>query len=156
MNNHMTIDKFTKKFCREPNINVDQIRQSCIKNDFGYSNLVTFSKFCCISLCEHSMSPTMCEVHAGYLPSDVLLGVGSIAYIIEELAAAPNIQERLTVQIAQTIHNISLALFTIVVVNGSHYCSDIDVQRQHQSQMRSVHFIGDNRRLQKEFMAHVR
>jgi GTP cyclohydrolase I len=69
-------------------------------NDTGYRQLVIECNIPFRSLCEHHMLPFSSTAHVGYLPGPRILGLSKIARLVEHLAARPQVQERLTDQVA--------------------------------------------------------
>lgn len=74
------------------------------------------------SVCEHHLLPFIGVAHVAYLPGDAVIGLGRIPRVIETLAARPQIQERLTEQIADTIEEGAAARGVLVVLDASHAC----------------------------------
>jgi GTP cyclohydrolase IA len=69
-------------------------------NDGGYDELVVATEIPFHSLCEHHLLPFTGVAHVGYLPGDRILGLSKLARLVEHFAARPQVQERLTQQIA--------------------------------------------------------
>jgi GTP cyclohydrolase I len=125
-----------------------------IVNDFSYSDLIIVRNLDFLSSCEHSNAPTVGIGHMGYIPRDILLGVGTICRIVDELAKSANLQERLTAQIATAINDEADARCVIVVLECRHYCSKIDRSRQFATLMRSSFTVGEvSAELRREFLA---
>ena len=74
------------------------------------------------SLCEHHMLPFFGRCHVGYVAKDKVLGVSKIARIVEMYARRLQIQERLTVQIAEEIKRAVDAEGVGVVMECQHLC----------------------------------
>ena len=74
------------------------------------------------SVCEHHLLPFLGVAHVAYLPGDRVIGLGRIPQVIETLAARPQVQERLTEQIADTIERGADARGVLVVVDAAHTC----------------------------------
>ena len=74
------------------------------------------------SLCEHHMLPFFGRCHVGYIAKDKVLGVSKIARIVEMYARRLQIQERLTVQIAEEIKRAVDAEGVGVVMECQHLC----------------------------------
>ncbi|MGO4301262.1 GTP cyclohydrolase I FolE [Leifsonia sp. RAF41] len=85
------------------------------------------------SVCEHHLLPFLGVAHVAYLPGDTVIGLGRIPRIIETLAARPQIQERLTEQIADTIEQGAAARGVLVVLDASHACVTTRGPRQTRS-----------------------
>ena len=74
------------------------------------------------SVCEHHLLPFLGVAHVAYLPGEAVIGLGRIPRVIETLSARPQLQERLTEQIADTIESGAAARGVLVVLDASHEC----------------------------------
>ncbi|WP_374009513.1 GTP cyclohydrolase I FolE [Leifsonia sp. LS-T14] len=74
------------------------------------------------SVCEHHLLPFVGVAHVAYLPGDTVIGLGRIARVIDTIASRPQVQERLTEQIADTIEQGAAARGVLVVLDASHSC----------------------------------
>lgn len=76
------------------------------------------------SMCEHHLVPFFGRAHVGYIPGKqgMLAGLSKFARLVESFAARPQVQERLTSQIAEAIHEELQAHGTIVVLQAEHLC----------------------------------
>ena len=69
-------------------------------NDEGYDELVVVRSIPVQSLCEHHLLPFVGVAHVGYLPAGRILGLSKFARVVEMFARRPQVQERLTRQVA--------------------------------------------------------
>ena len=74
------------------------------------------------SMCEHHLLPFRGVAHLAYLPAARLVGLGRLAQVVETLASRPQIQERLTEQIADALHDGLAPRGVLVVVDAVHDC----------------------------------
>ena len=74
------------------------------------------------SMCEHHLLPFTGVAHLAYLPGDRVVGLGRLAKVVEILAARPQLQERLTEEIADTIVDGLDPRGVLVVLDASHAC----------------------------------
>ncbi|MGN6426386.1 MAG: GTP cyclohydrolase I FolE [Leifsonia sp.] len=74
------------------------------------------------SVCEHHLLPFLGVAHVAYLPGETVVGLGRIPRVIETLAARPQLQERLTEQIADTVESGAHARGVLVVLDAAHSC----------------------------------
>ncbi|MFF2052899.1 GTP cyclohydrolase I FolE [Leifsonia sp. NPDC058194] len=74
------------------------------------------------SVCEHHLLPFLGVAHVAYLPGESVVGLGRIPRVIDALAARPQIQERLSEQIADAIERGAGARGVLVVLDASHAC----------------------------------
>jgi GTP cyclohydrolase I len=75
------------------------------------------------SICEHHLLPFLGKAHIAYIPrKNKLLGLSKIARVVELYAKRPQLQERLTSQIADTMMEIINPLGVLVVIEAEHLC----------------------------------
>ena len=74
------------------------------------------------SMCEHHMLPFIGKAHVGYIPSGRIVGLSKLARVVEGFARRPQLQERLTSQIADTIVDTIKPAGVGVVIEAQHYC----------------------------------
>jgi len=77
------------------------------------------------SMCEHHMLPFMGTAHVAYLPGDRVIGLSKLARVVEEVARRPQVQERMTEQIANLLVEELHAKGVAVVVEAVHTCMTI-------------------------------
>lgn len=104
----------------------------------GYDNMVVCKDIELYSTCEHHMIPFFGKVHIGYLPSKKVVGLSKLARLADVFARRLQIQERLTNEIADTLHKTLDARGTMVVVEAKHMCMcSRGVGKQHSSMVTS-------------------
>ena len=85
------------------------------------------------SVCEHHLLPFVGVAHLAYLPRDRVVGLGKLPRVVETLASRPQLQERLTEQIADAIETGLDALGVLVVLDAVHGCVTARGARQARS-----------------------
>jgi len=96
------------------------------------------------SLCEHHLLPMFGTVHIAYLPTDgQVVGLSKLARTVEVFALRPQMQERLTEQIADALEDLLGARGVAVIVEGEHFCMKMRGVRQTSSHMITSAFRGD-------------
>ncbi len=90
--------------------------------DVDYDEMVLIRDIDFYSLCEHHMVPFFGRVHVGYLPKGKVVGLSKIARTGEMFARRLQIQERLTMQIADTLGSVLEPQGVGVVVEAKHLC----------------------------------
>jgi GTP cyclohydrolase IA len=74
------------------------------------------------SLCEHHLLPFIGKVHLGYAPNGRVVGLSKLARLVEGYARRPQLQERLTAQIADALYESLGSRGSIVVIEADHSC----------------------------------
>jgi GTP cyclohydrolase I len=74
------------------------------------------------SLCEHHLLPFFGRVHVGYIPDGKVVGLSKLPRIVEIYARRLQVQERFTVQIAETLEQVLAPRGVGVVVEAIHLC----------------------------------
>jgi GTP cyclohydrolase I len=91
-------------------------------NEEGYDELVLARSIPVQSVCEHHMLPFTGVAHVGYLPGDRIVGLSKLARVVELFARRPQVQERLTVQVANWLQAQLSPRGVGVVVEAEHLC----------------------------------
>jgi GTP cyclohydrolase I len=91
-------------------------------NDEGYDELVLARAIPVRSVCEHHLLPFTGIAHVGYLPGQRILGLSKLARIVEHFARAPQVQERLTKQVADWLYAHLRPRGVGVVIEAEHTC----------------------------------
>lgn len=87
-----------------------------------YDEMVIVKDIDFFSMCEHHLLPFFGRVHVGYLPNKKVVGLSKIPRIVDTFARRLQVQERLTVQIAETLSTKLNAHGVGVVVEARHLC----------------------------------
>ena len=74
------------------------------------------------SMCEHHLLPFVGRAHVGYVPEDRLVGLSEIVNLVECFARRPQLQERLTAQIADALHEDLGSRGSFVVIEAEQLC----------------------------------
>lgn len=111
------------------------------------------------SLCEHHMLPFFGQVHIGYIPGEKILGLSKFARIVDLFARRLQVQERLSVQIAEAIQQVLEPRGVGVVVEGVHLCMMMrGVEKQHSRTITSA-MLGvfrEDAKTREEFLSHLK
>lgn len=91
-------------------------------NDEGYEQLVIEREIGFRSLCEHHFLPFVGRAYVGYLPGERILGLSKLARLVELLASRPQVQERLTQQVANWLNDSLAPRGVGVVLVAEHMC----------------------------------
>ena len=106
------------------------INGACFSVDYDEMVVVRDIEF--FSLCEHHLLPFIGRAHVGYLPRGRVIGLSKIPRIVDMYAQRLQVQERLTVEIAEVIQSTLNPLGVAVVIEATHLCMVMrGVQKQH-------------------------
>ena len=90
--------------------------------DIGHEELVIIRDIEVFSHCEHHLTPFHGVAHVGYIPSGKITGLSKVARLVDLFARRPQVQERLTSQIADAMVEILDAAGVIVIIDCEHMC----------------------------------
>ncbi len=111
------------------------------------------------SMCEHHMLPFIGKAHVAYIPTGKVLGLSKIARIVDMFARRLQIQEQLTVQIADTVKQVTGAEGVGVIVEAKHMCMMMRGVEKQNSSMKTSAMLGsfrDNTATRTEFLSLIR
>ena len=87
-----------------------------------YDELVVLRDIAFNSMCEHHLMPFEGHAHVAYLPDGQVVGISKLARVVDDFAHRPQVQERLTSQIADLLMDKLSAKGVAVVLNATHTC----------------------------------
>ncbi len=95
--------------------------------DEGHDEMVLVRDITFTSFCEHHLVPFMGTASVGYIPNESgqITGLSKLARLVDVYARRPQVQERLTTQIADTLEKVLSPRGVIVVVQAEHLCMSI-------------------------------
>jgi GTP cyclohydrolase I len=123
-----------------------------------YDEMVLVRDIDFYSLCEHHMLPFMGTVHVAYIPSGKVIGLSKIPRIVEMFARRLQVQERLTVQIADFLNETLQPVGVAVVAEALHMCSVMRGVKKANARMVTSAMRGSfrsNPKTRAEFMSHI-
>lgn len=122
-------------------MNPEKILKSAMFQE-DYRQMVVVKDIELFSMCEHHMLPFVGKAHVAYIPNGYITGLSKIARVVEAFSRRLQVQERLTTQIKECIHNTLHPLGVAVVIEAQHLCMQMrGVQKQH-SVTTTSDFIG--------------
>ena len=124
-----------------------------------YDEMVIIRDIEIFSLCEHHMLPFFGKAHVAYIPDGRVVGLSKIPRLVDLYARRLQVQERLTVQIAQTIQDVIQPRGVGVVIEAMHLCMVMrGVQKQNSVAVTSC-MLGafrDHQPTREEFLGLIR
>ena len=88
----------------------------------GYDEIILLRDIRLESYCEHHMVPIIGRAHVAYLPDTRVVGISKLARVVDAFSKRFQIQEKLTVQIANTIDSVLRPKGVAVVIEAGHQC----------------------------------
>ncbi|MCC6236182.1 MAG: GTP cyclohydrolase I FolE [Dehalococcoidia bacterium] len=101
---------------------LDPVQVLSVSFEESHDEMVILREIPFYSMCEHHFMPFHGEAHVGYLPSGRIVGLSKIARAVEIWARRPQVQERLTAQIADSIESVLGTRGVGVVIEAEHLC----------------------------------
>ncbi len=90
--------------------------------EVGHQEMVIARDIPFYSMCEHHLLPFYGVAHVGYIPTGRVVGISKLARVVDILARRPQLQERLTTQIADTIVEVLEPQGVAVILKAEHLC----------------------------------
>ena len=125
-------------------------------NDEGYDELVLARDIPVRSVCEHHLLPFVGVAHVGYIPGQRIVGLSKLARVVDHVARRPQVQERLTKQVAGWLDEQLQPRGVGVVIEAEHSCMSLrGIQAVGSSTITSAltGIVRDDPRTRQEFLA---
>ena len=105
-------------------INVDAKQDLAVGFEEGHREMVILRNIPFYSMCEHHLLPFYGVAHVGYIPNALgrIVGISKLARVVDTYAKRPQLQERMTTQIADTIMEVLKPDGVAVVLEAEHLC----------------------------------
>lgn len=110
---------------------------TCNFQDFILLKDINFHSFC-----EHHLLPIAGTVDIAYIPDNCIIGISKLARIVEVFARRLQIQEKMTVQIAETLQKYVKPLGVAVKISALHSCMTLRGVKQNDTVMATMHYTG--------------
>ncbi len=124
----------------------------------GYDDMVIQKNISIQSHCEHHMAPIIGVAHVAYIPSDKVVGLSKLARVVEAYSRRLQTQERLTMQIANSINKGLKAHGTAVCIDAIHQCMTTRGVMKENATTVTNYFTGsfrDSQSLQQRFLSYI-
>jgi GTP cyclohydrolase I len=114
-------DMFSEVFA---GLQEDPATHLTVRFDADHDEMVMVKDIDLVSLCEHHLVPFIGKAHVAYIPGDDgrITGLSKLARLVDGFARRPQVQERLTTQVADTIDQVLSPKGVLVVIEAEHLC----------------------------------
>lgn len=122
----------------------------------NYDEMILLKDIPFISMCEHHFLPFIGTAHVAYIPRNHIVGLSKLARVVDFFARQPQVQERMTRQIAEFIQGAIDPIGVAVVVESSHSCMTMRGIKKPGSVMMTSQLLGafkKNEKTRSEFMS---
>ncbi|RMF49379.1 MAG: GTP cyclohydrolase I FolE [Bacteroidetes bacterium] len=120
-----TPHRVAKMYLRELFIGLDPANEPQIRtfpNTYRYNQMVVEKDIRVRSVCEHHFVPIIGVAHVAYIPTDKVVGLSKLNRVVDYFARRPQVQERLTTQVADFLQEKLGTPHVAVIVDAKHYC----------------------------------
>ena len=108
----------------------------------GYDDMVVQKNISVQSHCEHHMAPIIGKAHVAYIPKDRVVGLSKLARVVEVFSKRLQTQERLTMQIANTLMKSLDAKGVAVTIDSTHQCMTMRGIKKEQATTVTNYYLG--------------
>ena len=108
----------------------------------GYDDMVIQKNISVQSHCEHHMAPIIGKAHVAYIPNDRVVGLSKLARVVEVFSKRLQTQERLTMQIANTLMGALDAKGVAVTIDSTHQCMTMRGIKKEQATTVTNYYLG--------------
>ena len=124
----------------------------------GYDDMVIQKNISVQSHCEHHMAPIIGKAHVAYIPNERVVGLSKLARVVEVFSKRLQTQERLTMQIANTLMQSLDAKGVAVTIDSTHQCMTMRGIKKEKATTITNYFLGkfkDDLSFQNRFLKHI-
>lgn len=97
-------------------------KMTVIENKMKYDQMIVVQNISCLSFCEHHFLPIDGFATVAYIPNEKVIGLSKINRVVQFFSRRPQVQERLTKQIADSLQYVLGTEHVAVHINAKHYC----------------------------------
>ena len=108
----------------------------------GYDDMVVQKNISVQSHCEHHMAPIIGKAHVAYIPKERVVGLSKLARVVEVFSKRLQTQERLTMQIANTLMDSLDAKGVAVTIDSTHQCMTMRGIKKEQATTVTNYYLG--------------
>ena len=130
--------EYFKGYKEDPN----QVLDKTFGDVEGYDDIVIQKNISVQSHCEHHMAPIIGKAHVAYIPRDRVVGLSKLARVVEVFSKRLQTQERLTMQIANTLMKSLDAKGVAVTIDSTHQCMTMRGIKKEQASTVTNYYLG--------------
>ena len=134
--------KAFKEYFKGYKENPEKILEKTFGDVEGYDDMVIQKNISLQSHCEHHMAPIIGVAHVAYIPGERVVGLSKLARVVEVFSKRLQTQERLTMQIAQTIMSSLDAKGVAVTIDSTHQCMTMRGIKKENATTVTNYFLG--------------
>ena len=134
--------KAFKEYFKGYNEDPNQILDKTFGDVDGYDDMVIQKNISVQSHCEHHMAPIIGKAHVAYIPKDRVVGLSKLARVVEVFSKRLQTQERLTMQIANTLMQSLDAKGVAVTIDSTHQCMTMRGIKKEQATPVTNYYLG--------------
>lgn len=130
---------------------------SLFENKYGYKNMLIEKDITFYSNCEHHFVPIIGKAHVAYIPGKQVIGLSKINRLVQYYAKRPQVQERLTIQITDSLKEILQHDDVAVLIEADHLCVASRGIKDTNSKTHTASYSGrfKEETIKQEFLAHI-
>ena len=134
--------KAFKEYFKGYNEDPNQILDKTFGDVDGYDDMVIQKNISVQSHCEHHMAPIIGKAHVAYIPKNRVVGLSKLARVVEVFSKRLQTQERLTMQIANTLMQSLDAKGVAVTIDSTHQCMTMRGIKKEQATTVTNYYLG--------------
>ena len=151
--------KAFKEYFKGYNEDPKKILEKTFGDVDGYDDMVIQKNISVQSHCEHHMAPILGTAHVAYMPAEKVVGLSKLARVVDLYSRRLQTQERLTMQIANSIYKGLKAHGSAVSIDAVHQCMTTRGVRKEEARTVTNYFTGvfrDSHNLQERFLHYIK
>jgi GTP cyclohydrolase I len=134
--------KAYKEYFGGYNLDANKVLEKTFGDVEGYDDMVVEKNISVTSHCEHHMAPIVGTAHLAYIPKDRVVGLSKLARVVEVFSKRLQTQERLTMQIAQSLMTALDAKGVAVTIDAAHQCMTMRGIKKENATTVTNYFLG--------------
>ena len=134
--------KAFKEYFKGYNEDANKILDKTFGDVEGYDDMVVQKNISVQSHCEHHMAPIIGKAHVAYIPKERVVGLSKLARVVEVFSKRLQTQERLTMQIANTLMDSLDAKGVAVTIDSTHQCMTMRGIKKEQATTVTNYYLG--------------